>query len=139
MFHGDETIHEARMKAHCRRVQRGLKRIEKAGDRAVAALLAEPVYEQMSWRQKKQDRIRVRLEATVAAGGDTIVGCLSKPEWKRTYAQIVGFQAFFRSSEGRPFERLARAIVLTSNDRWAEIQADPDRMVLLNQFQTEKG
>ncbi len=133
-FHGDENAHEARMKAHRRRVDWDICWISAVGDRAVAALLAEPLYEQMSGRQKKQERIQARLDAETAAGGDTIVGCLSKPEWKRTKAQVSAFQAFFRSSEGRPFERLARAIVLTSNDRWAEMQMDPERVALLNQF-----
>ena len=133
-FHGDDVAHEARMEANCRRVDEELAWITEAGLCAVEALLAEPLYERMTWRQKKQGRIQARLEAETAAGGDTIVGCLSKREWKRTYAQVAAFQAFFRSSEGRPFERLARAIVLTSNDRWAEMQADPERLALLERF-----
>ena len=71
MFHGDDEIaHEARMEANCQRVQTEMDRITVAGQRAVAALQGERLYEQMPKVKKRQERIRVRQEAEFAAQTD---------------------------------------------------------------------
>ncbi|HUV64219.1 MAG TPA: hypothetical protein VMW24_09985 [Sedimentisphaerales bacterium] len=39
--------------------------------------------------------------------------------------QVKAFQAVFASSEGSPEDRFMRAVVLTSDDEWRQIQGRP--------------